>query len=55
MTTHATPSQHPSLLRTTAALAAVGARQGAHALPSIAQSLMALGLAIAAVAAVALG
>jgi hypothetical protein len=55
MTTHETSTQHPSLLRTTAALDAVGARQGANALPSIAQSLLMLGLSIAAVAAMAFG
>lgn len=55
MTTQDTPALHPSLRRTTAALDAVGARQGANALPSIAQSLLVLGLSIAAVAAMAFG
>jgi hypothetical protein len=55
MTTHETPPQHPALRRTTAALDAVGARQGSNALPSIAATVLVLGLSIAAVVAMALG
>ena len=53
MTTHANASLHPSLRRTTAALAVVGARQASQAFPTVAQSLMVLGLAVATIAALA--
>ncbi len=55
MNTQSNPSMHPAMRRTTAALAVVGARQGSNAIPSIALSLLALALAIATIAAVALG
>lgn len=55
MTTHATTPLHPALRRTSAALAVVGARQASQAFPTLAQSLMVLGLSVAAIAALAFG
>ena len=54
MTSQDPPALHPSLLRTSAALQAIGARQQSQAFPTIAQSLVALALSVAAVAAVVL-
>lgn len=55
MNTQHTNATHPSILRTNAALEVVGARQRWDALPAVAQSLLALGLSLAAIAAVAFG
>ncbi len=47
--------QHPALLRTTDAIALIGARQGSRSLPVIAHALAVLGLQIGAIAAIMLG
>lgn len=47
--------QHPDLVRLTANLGVIGARQEANAVPTWAQSVVLLGLSLAAVAAVVLG
>lgn len=47
--------QHPDLVRLTANLQEIGARQEANAMPTWAQSFVLLGLSIATVAAVVLG
>jgi hypothetical protein len=46
---------HPALLRTTDAIALIGARQGARSLPVTAQVLVVLGLQLGAIAAIMLG
>lgn len=53
MNTQRTTAMHPSLLRTTAALGVVGARQQRNALPAAIQTVLALGLSVAAIAAIA--
>lgn len=53
MNTQRTTTMHPSLLRTTAALGVVGARQQLNALPAAIQTVLALGLSVAAIAAIA--
>lgn len=50
-----TSLQHPDLARLTANLAVIGRRQVANAMPTWAQSVMLLGLSLAAVAAVVFG
>jgi hypothetical protein len=53
MNTERTTAMHPSLLRTTAALEVVGARQQRNALPATLQTVIAIGLSVAAIAALA--
>lgn len=53
MNTQQNSAMHPSLRRTTAALAVVGARQQLNAIPAALQTVLAIGLSLAAIAAVA--
>jgi hypothetical protein len=49
-----TKATHPALLRTTAAIADIGARQGARSLPVMALVVAVLALQIGAIAAIGL-
>jgi hypothetical protein len=49
-----TQALHPALLRTTDAIASIGARQGVRSLPVIAHALAVLGLGLGAIASIVL-
>lgn len=53
MNTQQNRAMHPALRRTTAALEVVGARQQLNAIPAALQTVLAIGLSLAAIAAVA--
>ena len=50
-----TQTVHPALLRTTDAIATIGARQGARSLPVLANAIAVLGLGLGAIVAIVLG